>query len=132
MSKKYFFSTNQKKILQLQKWNETYLAVILGYETIIWHHQSQNLGFFQVLIRAHCVAKALWLTYDGYTLLCSMFDDGTTVVFSSPLIYYSLSSVAYFQTSKKPSSKGQMYYACLILPLYHFIKVTEIHRFFAL
>jgi hypothetical protein len=61
-----------------------------------------------------------------------MFDDGTTVVFSSPLIYYSLSSVAYFQTSKKPSSKGQMYYACLILPLYHFIKVTEIHRFFAL
>ena len=55
MSKKYFFSTNQKKILQLQKWNETYLAVILGYETTIWHHQSQNLGFFQVLIRAHCV-----------------------------------------------------------------------------
>ena len=30
------------------------LAVLLGYETIIWHHQSQNLGFFQVLIRAHC------------------------------------------------------------------------------
>ena len=55
MGKKNFFSTNQKKILQLQKWNKTYLAVLLGYETIIWHHQSQNLGFFQVLIRAHCV-----------------------------------------------------------------------------
>ena len=56
MSKKNFFSTNQKKILQLQKWNKTYLAVLLGYETIIWHHQSQNLGFFQVLIQAHCVS----------------------------------------------------------------------------
>ena len=37
-----------------QKWNKTHLAVLLRYETIIWHHQSQNLGFSQVLIRAHC------------------------------------------------------------------------------
>ena len=54
MRKKYFFSTNQKKILQLQKWDKTYLAVLLGYETIIWHHQSQNLGFCYVLMPAHC------------------------------------------------------------------------------
>ena len=54
IGKKYFFSRNQKKILLLQKWNKTHLAVLLGYETIIWHHQSQNLGFSQVLILAHC------------------------------------------------------------------------------
>ena len=43
MSKKNFFSSNQKKILQLQKWNKTYLAVLLGYETNFWHHQSHGL-----------------------------------------------------------------------------------------
>ena len=55
IGKKYFFSRNQKKILLPQKWNKTHLAVLLGYETNIWHHQSQNLGLSHVLIRAHCV-----------------------------------------------------------------------------
>ena len=41
-------------MLWLQKWNKTYLAVLLGYETIIWHHHSQNLGFCYVLMPAHC------------------------------------------------------------------------------
>ena len=48
------FSKNQKKVFWLQKWNKTYLAVLLGYETIIWHHHSQNLGFSYVLMPAHC------------------------------------------------------------------------------
>ena len=45
-------------MLWLQKWNKTYLAVLLGYETIIWHHHSQNPGFCYVLMPAHCELMA--------------------------------------------------------------------------
>ena len=41
-------------MLQFQKWNKTHLAVLLGYKTIIWHHQSQNPGFSYDLMPVHC------------------------------------------------------------------------------
>ena len=71
--KKLRFSKNQKKMLWLQKWNKTYLAVLLGYETIIWHHRSQNLGFCYVLMPAHCgnthrkytVTKKFLVSFNG-------------------------------------------------------------------
>jgi len=59
--KKSTFSKNQKTILWLQKWNKTHLAVLLGYETIIWDHHSWNPGFCYVLMPAHCVIEEIAL-----------------------------------------------------------------------
>ena len=82
ISKKYFFSTNQENFLQLQKWNKTYLAVILGYKTIIWHHQSQNLGFYQVLIRAHCAPSSYPRSYwSSLSLLISFVFTNINFIF---------------------------------------------------
>ena len=60
-----------------QKWNKTHLAVLLGYETIIWHRQSQNPGFSYDLMPVHCEApsfKSFNRKYDGKQLLDTVHE----------------------------------------------------------
>ena len=54
IGKNKFFSRCQENFLWLQKWNKTHLAALLGYETIILHHQSWNPEFSYVLMPPHC------------------------------------------------------------------------------
>ena len=59
---------------------ETHLAVLLGYETIIWHHHSQNLGFCYVLMPAHCVQchfRSLWKRCTLYVYISLILSKTT-------------------------------------------------------
>ena len=111
--------------MQLKKWNKTHLAVLLGYETIIWQHQSQNLGFSQVLIRAHCVTRVasnMWYNnrMSCWSLFCCIIRQSRknykTKLFVARVTYVSKKKSPFMAlcTSAQASLIGK-----ILLSLYH-------------
>ena len=58
MQKVEIFKKSEKNLVT-SKMEKNHLAVLLGYETIIWHKQISNLGFSPIPMRAHCVVAYL-------------------------------------------------------------------------
>ena len=54
IQKNKIFKKSKKNLVVSKMEQNPFSCSIMGYETIIWQHQSQNPGFSYVLMPVHC------------------------------------------------------------------------------